>query len=248
MLKLHMRFLLLTATLMLMAPLLCMAAEYTTIDHVELKTLVDADARMFVLVDARNPVEYREAHIPGAINIPESKFDDYLGLLPVDKSTSIIIYCNGVKCGKSKKTAKKALKQGYENIRVYAEGMPVWEEVGYAFYRSNDYEARIETTVISPADLQKLAAEQPESLQIVDVRAPEEFAEGHIPGALNCPLESFAINSDQLDKEKKVIVYCNSGGRSYSAYRKLMRLGYKNIAQALFADWKSAGLEVQQQL
>jgi len=238
--------LLVVAAMLLMMPMLCMATEYKTIGHAELKGLVDADERLFVLIDARNPVEYREAHIPGAINIPESKFDNYLNLLPADKNALIIFYCNGVKCGKSRKSADKAIKLGYVNIQVYAEGMPVWEEAGYAFYKSNDYEARIETTLISPAELQKLVTEQPDSMQVVDVRAPEEFAQGHIPGALNCPLETFAINSDQLDKNKKVIVYCNSGGRSYSAYRKLMRLGYPNIAQALFADWKDSGMTVQQ--
>ena len=79
---------------------------------------------------------------------------------------------------------------------------------------------------------------------ILDVRTPEEFAEGHIPEAINCPLSTFAATSEILDKEKKVVVYCNSGGRSYGAYIKLMKLGYKNIAQAIFADWNEAGLPV----
>lgn len=46
-------------------------------------------------------------------------------------------------------------------------------------------------------------------------------------------------------KGKKIIVYCNAGSRSYTAYRKLMRMEYKNIYQSLFADWKEAGLEVK---
>ena len=49
-------------------------------------------------------------------------------------------------------------------------------------------------------------------------------------------------SSVHLDKEKKIVVYCNSGGRSYGAYRKLMKLGYKKIFQVTFADWKEAGL------
>jgi hypothetical protein len=39
--------------------------------------------------------------------------------------------------------------------------------------------------------------------------------------------------------------YCNSGGRSYNAYRKLMKLGYKNINQSIFADWKEQGLPIE---
>lgn len=223
---------------------LALAADYGVIDHVEMKELVDADAHNFMLVDARNPEEYRESHIPGAINIPQRKFDDFRGLLPSDKNMLLIFYCNGIKCGKSKKAAKQAMKLGYANVHVYAEGMPVWEEVGYSFYKSGDYEKPIKTSKVSPSDLKGLTDTQPEKIQIVDVRDPEEFAEGHIPGAINCPLKDFALQSAMIDKKKKVVVYCNAGGRSYKAYRKLMRLGYKDISQALFADWKDAGLPV----
>lgn len=233
----------LTLMFMLYATL-TLASDYKLINHTELKDLVDADNRTFMLIDARNPEEYREAHIPGAINIPQKNFDKFLGLLPSDKKMMMVFYCNGVKCGKSKKAAKSAMELGYTEVYVYSEGMPVWEEVGYSFYKGGDYENRIETTKIPPEELKKLADTNPENLQIVDVRDVEEFAEGHIPGSINLPLASFASKSGLLDKKKKVVVYCNSGGRSYGAYRKLMKLGYKNIAQAIFADWKEAGLQV----
>jgi len=48
-----------------------------------------------------------------------------------------------------------------------------------------------------------------------------------------------------LEKEKKIVVYCNSRGRSYNAYRKLTKLGYPNISQAIFADWQESGLPVE---
>jgi len=244
MLKFSTRLSALTAFLSLFATL-AFAADYAVIGHAELKALVDADARVFLLVDARTAGEYREAHIPGAINIPEPDFETFTGLLPTNKDVMLVFYCNGVKCGKSKKEAKRALQLGYTRVHVFSEGMPVWEEVGYPFYKGGDYENKIETTKIAPADLKALVESQPEGVQIVDVRDAAEFAEGHIPGALNCPLETFASRSDILDKKKKVVVYCNSGGRSYGAYRKLMKLGYKDIAQALFADWKDAGLPVE---
>jgi len=220
------------------------AGEYDGIGHVELKKMIDQDLREFVLVDARNPEEYKEAHIPGAINIPEKEFSRFTGLLPSNKNSMLIFYCNGVKCGKSKKSAKKALELGYAKILVYAEGMPVWEEMGYSFYKGTDYEKRIETTKLSPQQLNILMKTGNENIQVVDVRDKEEFTEGHIPGSVNLPLGEFALGSDMLDKKKSIIVYCNSGGRSYGAYRKLMRLGYKNIYQAIFADWKEQGLPV----
>lgn len=134
---------------------------------------------------------------------------------------------------------------GYENVFIYAEGMPVWEEKGLPIYAGPDYEKRIETTKISPRDLNIMLEKQANDFTVVDVRDIEEYKEGHIPGAINIPVATFASQSEVLDKKKKIIVYCNSGGRSYNAYRKLKKLGYKNIYQALFYDWKEEGLQVQ---
>lgn len=122
--------------------------------------------------------------------------------------------------------------------------MPVWEEKGYALYAGPDYDKKIETTKIAPRELKALMETKPGTFTLVDVRDPQEFAEGHVPGAINIPSEMFAAGSAILDKEKLVIVYCNSGGRSYTAFRKLQKLDYQKIAQAIFADWQEAGLPV----
>lgn len=66
---------------------------------------------------------------------------------------------------------------------------------------------------------------------ILDVRTPEEFAEKHIPGAMNIPNE--IIGNDEIvelpDKEQLILVYCRSGNRSKQASVKLAALGYTNI-------------------
>jgi len=218
--------------------------DYQVVTTDELKNMIDLGTEITV-IDARNAEEYQEVHIKGAINIPVKNFAQHQDKLPENKSAKIIFYCNGVKCGKSKKAAQMATHLGYTNIAVYASGMPVWEEKGLPVFTGPDYEKRIETTIISPADLNGLIQRSDDSFTIVDVRDSDEFAQGHIPGAINIPAASFASQSDVLDKKKKIIVYCNSGGRSYNAYRKLMKLGYTEINQAIFADWKDAGMLVE---
>jgi rhodanese-related sulfurtransferase len=217
--------------------------DYPVIATDELKIMLDEGAAITV-IDARNSEEYQEVHIKGAISIPEKKFSEYVGQLPANKTSRLVFYCNGIKCGKSKKAAKKAAELGYTDILVYAEGMPVWEERGLPIVAGPDYEKKIETTKIAPADLEALSKSGAETFTLVDVRDAEEFREGHIPGAVNIPVAEFAAKSEVLDKDRKIIVYCNSGGRSYNAYRKLMKLGYEDINQAIFADWKEAGLQV----
>jgi len=67
-------------------------------------------------------------------------------------------------------------------------------------------------------------------VQLVDVRTPGEFAEGHIPGAMNIDVNSddFDTRSDELlDKERDVAIYCRSGARSKTAARRLVAKGFK---------------------
>lgn len=66
---------------------------------------------------------------------------------------------------------------------------------------------------------------------ILDVRTPEEFAEKHIPGAVNVPNETIKTQKiPELPKEDQLIlVYCRSGNRSKQASEKLAKIGYTNV-------------------
>ena len=70
---------------------------YKIIKTDKLKTVWDAKPNDLLIVDARNPGEYADVHIPGAINIPQNKFDEYTHLLPAEKNTWFVFYCNGFK-------------------------------------------------------------------------------------------------------------------------------------------------------
>ena len=76
---------------------------------------------------------------------------------------------------------------------------------------------------------------------ILDVRRADEFAAGHIPGAINVANES--IGRDEIpelpDKNQLIMVYCRSGRRSKEAAEKLVKLGYTNIVEfGGILDWK----------
>jgi len=216
-----------------------------TVSTEELKGMVDAK-RDFTLIDARTPAEYADAHIVTAISVPESEFERAAAKLPQDKGALLVFYCNGIKCGKSAKVAAKAQKAGYTNLLIYSEGFPVWEEKGLSIVTGPHYDNKVKTVRVSPKDVAALVKEHPTEYVLVDVRETKEFAEGHIPGAINIPLATFAANSGVLPKEKGIIVYCNTGRRSYQAYRKLMKLAYPSIMQATFAEWKDSKLPISQ--
>ena len=66
---------------------------------------------------------------------------------------------------------------------------------------------------------------------IVDVRRADEYASGHIPGAILVPNESIGTEkpAELPDLDQIILVYCRSGNRSAQAAKKLADLGYKNV-------------------
>ena len=75
---------------------------------------------------------------------------------------------------------------------------------------------------------------------ILDVRRADEFAEGHIPGAINVANE--VIGTEEIpelpEKAQLILVYCRSGNRSKQASEKLVKLGYTNVVEfGGFIDW-----------
>ncbi len=68
---------------------------------------------------------------------------------------------------------------------------------------------------------------------ILDVRTPEEFADKHIPGAVNIPNET--ITAEEIpelpNKDQLILVYCRSGNRSKQASEKLADMGYTNVVE-----------------
>ena len=82
---------------------------------------------------------------------------------------------------------------------------------------------------------------QETSYIILDVRRADEFAAGHIPGAINVANESIGTAEilELPDKDQLIMVYCRSGRRSKEASEKLVKLGYTNIVEfGGILDWK----------
>ena len=69
-----------------------------------------------------------------------------------------------------------------------------------------------------------------DGIALLDVREPDEFAEGHIEGAVNIPLGNIQAAEQHFpDKSTKIYVHCLSGGRSASAVESLESMGYADV-------------------
>lgn len=83
---------------------------------------------------------------------------------------------------------------------------------------------------------------------VLDVRPAEEFAAGHLPGAINVPLDKLESHLSKLPKRKEVVAYCRGPYclMSFEAVAKLRKRGWQaRRLQDGFPEWRAAGLPVE---
>jgi rhodanese-related sulfurtransferase len=101
-----------------------------TVDAKQVVDLIGKEAKL-VVIDARIPEEYKEAAIEGAVNVVNTDVSpDTMAKAVPTKSTPVLIYCNGLKCGRAADAVEKAVKLGYSDIYYYALGMTDWKAKG----------------------------------------------------------------------------------------------------------------------
>jgi rhodanese-related sulfurtransferase len=107
----------------------------------------------------------------------------------------------------------------------------------------------ISAPAIGADELAAREATKDPTLVVLDVRTPAEYAEGHVPGAINVPHDAVAARLDELAplKDKDVVVYCKSGRRAALALDVLGQNGYTRLRH-LDGDmqgWVAAGRPVE---
>lgn len=196
----------------------------------------------FVIVDSRPEVRYNEGHINGAINIPDSQFDQFKHLLPEDKSKELIFYCGGLECPLSAESARKAIELGYENVFVYQEGTPFWKEAGNYLVTTPEFVA----SLITEGSVTDLEANP---FLIIDSRPYIVFIDAHIPFAQPMDdnlFEEKYLASMPADKDTLIISYCGGFfcGKSHNVAKILVANGYTNVKvlSGGVPAWKQASL------
>jgi rhodanese-related sulfurtransferase len=136
-----------------------------------------------VVLDARPHLEWAISHIPGARNVsakPGVPMSLYVSdvaevdrLLGGVENRRLVLYCNGPFCGKAKRLAEQLIQAGYEDVRRYQLGAPVWRALGGVM-------------VIEP-DGVRYVYEKDGTAVFIDARDPEEYGTATLPGARNLP-------------------------------------------------------------
>jgi rhodanese-related sulfurtransferase len=111
-------------------------------------------------------------------------------------------------------------------------------------YKQLVEEARREIKEIDAADLKRMQQSQ-QDFTLIDVREPDEVAEGDIAGAKALPRGQLEHKIDTVttDKDQPIVCYCGGGGRSALAAQSLKRMGFKNVMSLAggYKRWKEGG-------
>ena len=107
---------------------------------------------------------------------------------------------------------------------VFAAGYPAWKKEVGAGMAAVPVKAGAEEGSIDIATFEKILNESPDSIMLIDVRDPDEFAAGHFKSAVNMPTEELEAKVDTLPADKPIVFVCSTGARSGEAYYMLKDL------------------------
>lgn len=180
------------------------------------------------VLDLRSSAEFAQGHVPGSINIPAKMLSPWAGwLVDYDKPTYLI--CQP---GELEQAARILHAIGCDNI---AGGFDASAVTG----------SGMATEVYATGAPEELAdAIEQQNVHLIDVRAQEEWDEGHIEQASHHFLGRLRDTAHEIPEDARVITQCRSGARSAIAASILQSLGHKDVVNLAggYMAWKSAGL------
>jgi phage shock protein E len=107
---------------------------------------------------------------------------------------------------------------------------------------------QMNATLINPPDYVEQFIDVDTPHVLVDVRTPEEYAEGFITGSVNIPLQELESRLSEIRRDIPVVVYCRSGNRSAQAADILTSSGYSEVYDlGGIAEWQQYGYRIAQE-
>jgi rhodanese-related sulfurtransferase len=198
--------------------------HYPSVSGEYVKKQMDSGTDM-LLVDSRpKRTKFDKGHIPGAVSIPDSEFEQMTGQLPQDKNKLLLFYCEGYQCKLSHKSAQRAMALGYTNVKVYSAGYPEWIEkfgsagTGDVKKTASKLKSGKEEGSIDIPEFEKIVKENPESIFLVDVRDADEYSKGSLKTAVNIPVDQLKKRIAELPSDKPVVFICGTGARSGESF------------------------------
>jgi rhodanese-related sulfurtransferase len=190
------------------------------------------------VLDTRDPAEFAAAHLAGSINIGlGGEYATWAGTV-LNHEQPIVIIADP---GREHEAAMRLGRIGFDQVVGYLEGglLSVQSRPDLTFSTE-----RLSAQVAA----ERLAASAPERAPvIVDVRAPGERQQKHIPGSVGIPLNHLVERVRELPADRQILVHCAGGYRSSIAASLLQRHGFAQVGEIAggIAAWDAAQLPLE---
>ncbi len=181
------------------------------------------------VIDARDKNEFAKGFIPGSINIQgNNSFSTWAGWLLNYEEQFIII----AEDDQMEDLTRKLMRIGLDNIFGYISEV---NAMGIELSTAD---------VINLKEFKSYVGN--EDAQIIDVRGVNEFREGHVESAENLFVGTLEDHLDKINRDKQVVLHCQSGDRSSVAYSLLVSNGYADLKNYSggFKEWQELGNKV----
>jgi hydroxyacylglutathione hydrolase len=200
---------------------------YDSLDSVKQKALTPLTIAEFkkltgedvIVLDTRHADKFTEGFIPGSIFIGlEGRFAEWAGsLLPFDKPMVLI-----TEPGMEEDTVIRLARVGFDKMQGYLKGgFEAWQKAG----------EKVDMIINIEADELAMDIPHDENLVVVDVRREAEYADGHVKGAQNIPLDEMTdvATIANFEDNQNLYVHCAGGYRSVIAASLIKRQGVHNL-------------------
>ncbi|GAB4261247.1 rhodanese-like domain-containing protein [Thermincola ferriacetica] len=222
------------------------SGKAVTISPEALYDAIKKGDKSYFLLSIQTPEDYAKGHVPGAINIPFKAIakEENLKKLPKDKKIVVICYT-----GHTASYTSMLLNQLGYDATVLKFGTMGWNDQtagmgtvkpyagskGYEVNTANDFAAIASAAdkflnspgfvaTVNPEDVKA----NPGKYFLLSIQSAEDYAKGHVPGAVNIPFKQIAKkeNLAKLPKDKKIVVICYTGHTASYTAMFLNQLGY----------------------
>lgn len=169
------------------------------------------------IIDTRHPDMFENGFVPGAISIGLNGQYAIWAATLVPLQQPLLLVC---KPGTEKESVERLARVGFDQIQGYLEGgFDAWVAAGEKY----------DMVISISAEEFALDAKHNPKAQIIDVRQPSEFDNGHVLNATNIPLAEIEKHVGELDHGAELLVHCAGGYRSMTASSILKKHGYLNV-------------------
>jgi DMSO/TMAO reductase YedYZ molybdopterin-dependent catalytic subunit/rhodanese-related sulfurtransferase/glyoxylase-like metal-dependent hydrolase (beta-lactamase superfamily II) len=190
------------------------------------------------LLDVRAAAETAAGTLSGALEIPLAVLADSLDAL--ERDLPVAVYCaSGYR---SMVAASLLAYAGFADVSDLLGGFGAWQASGLPVARPGEAAVTARTPQVSARAARTLIDT---GAVLLDVREPDEWTEGHAPGALLIPMGDVQARRCELPRDRRIVAVCRSGGRSAAISDALRAHGYDavNLTGGMCA-WTAAGLPV----